>query len=374
MLSFVSIFVNTVFFSFLIIFPLYAQSLGAPVYVIGLLAVSFVLVRIIIQPLAGILFDTKNKYSVLLSGLILYLIAFIIYNFLEYWQYLFVVRVIEGLGIALLRPSLVAYIMAITKEGEYRRAFGLYNSLSYTSTIIGPLVGSLLYTLNREIFFLFAEAVLLVSLVILLYLKSQVELHSFYAEKVSINFRDLKNASIFIVSLGNFFEYIGLGLFQIAFPLFVVNVLGLNAVYVGITYAIVGIGNILASQLWGNYGKSLHELLIIGANLVMASTSILLYLSRNIFIIMLVAFVNAILINAMYTLWPAYIGRKVSTKGSAVGIISAIQDSGNILGYAISGYLYDVSYTFPFYFDSFFVFISGLTYLLGYFKEKRGVK
>ena len=168
MLSFVSIFVNTVFFSFLIIFPLYAQSLGAPVYVIGLLAVSFVLVRIIIQPIAGFLFDTKNKYGILLSGLILYLIAFVIYNFLESWQYLFVVRVIEGLGIALLRPSLVAYIMAITKEDEYRRAFGLYNSLSYTSTIIGPLIGSLLYTLNREIFFLFAEAVLLVSLAILL--------------------------------------------------------------------------------------------------------------------------------------------------------------------------------------------------------------
>ncbi|MEM4139169.1 MAG: MFS transporter, partial [Sulfolobaceae archaeon] len=91
----------------------------------------------------------------------------------------------------------------------------------------------------------------------------------------------------------------------------------------------------------------------------------------NIFVIILIAFINAILINALYTLWPAYIGRRVSIKGSAVGIISASQDLGSIIGYAISGYLYDASYTLPFYFDSIFVLISGITYLFGYLKEKK---
>ncbi|MEM1626770.1 MAG: MFS transporter [Sulfolobaceae archaeon] len=371
MLSIVSIFVNTVFFSFLIIFPLYAQNLGAPTYTIGLLVVNYVIVRIIIQPITGFLFDIKNKYNILLLGLILYLIAFIIYDFIEIWQYLFLVRLIEGIGTSFLRPSLIAYIMTISKEDEYRKAFGLYNSLSYISTTIGPLIGSLLYTFNHKIFFLFVNIILLFSLIILFSLKNYIKVYNINMMNNNINFQNLKNISILIVLLGNFFEYIGLGIFQIVFPLFVVDILDLNASYVGITYTMIGIGNILASQLWGNYGKNLHEFLIIGANLIISSILILFYLSKNIFVIILIAFINAILINALYTLWPAYIGRRVSIKGSAVGIISASQDLGSIIGYAISGYLYDASYTLPFYFDSIFVLISGITYLFGYLKEKK---
>ncbi len=126
------------------VLPLYAKSLGATAFVIGLLSSAFALSRLLFAPYIGSLSDSYGKKKLLVIGLSLYIVFSIAYALASNVAWLFIIRFVEGFASAMVTPVAQAYIGDIVprgKEGEYMNLFII--SL-FIGNAVGPFLGGYL--------------------------------------------------------------------------------------------------------------------------------------------------------------------------------------------------------------------------------------
>lgn len=120
--------------------PLYAEHLGAPLELIGLLVAAVTIVGIIVKLPAGALSDLFGFRRLMMIGALVKATGPFLYLLALSWPVLLVVRFYHGLATAIYAPPASALVAkAYPKERGYR--LGIYNGAENAGVVLGPVLG-----------------------------------------------------------------------------------------------------------------------------------------------------------------------------------------------------------------------------------------
>ena len=123
------------------VMPLYASSLGASGMSLGLIVAGFSLSRGILQPFVGGFADRYGKKRFLVSGLLVYAVVGCLFTWANQVGHLVLIRILHGMGSAMIVPIAMAYIGEMAPRGEEGRYMGLLNIALFSGIGGGPILG-----------------------------------------------------------------------------------------------------------------------------------------------------------------------------------------------------------------------------------------
>ncbi|MDQ3099490.1 MAG: MFS transporter [bacterium] len=119
--------------------PTYAEKVGVGLGVIGVLIAAYDFAEIVAKPVFGALADKKGMKLTMLVGLVVFIIASLLYLIIPP-QLLLLVRFLQGIGAAALSAVSLALVGVYFKDNR-GRAYGIYNAVKGAGYVLSPLVG-----------------------------------------------------------------------------------------------------------------------------------------------------------------------------------------------------------------------------------------
>lgn len=127
------------------VMPVYAQTLGAGGFALGMIIAAFSVSRSCLQPIIGNLSDRVGRKRFIIAGLFIYACAGLLIPQAEtVWQ-LILIRLFHGSGSGMIVPIAMAYISSLTPEGQEGRYMGFLNTAIFLGMGCGPIVGGLFF-------------------------------------------------------------------------------------------------------------------------------------------------------------------------------------------------------------------------------------
>ncbi|RLI29361.1 MAG: hypothetical protein DRO46_02770 [Candidatus Hecatellales archaeon] len=175
--------------------PLYAESMGATGFEIGLVFSAFALVRVATTTPMGALSDIYGRKRFLVLGIPLYIASSLLYLAAFNVPQLIAIRVFHGFASALVVPAALAYVADLYPSSRRGEAMGSFNTAYFAGVGFGPLLGGLLADLAGFNWPFYACALLALAgfLLSLLKLKETRIEHSGRKMKISYGFKLLSN-------------------------------------------------------------------------------------------------------------------------------------------------------------------------------------
>jgi MFS family permease len=140
------------FFSIFVVLPylpLYILHIGGNSvevgWIIGIAAISAVLIR----PITGFLVDRIGRLIWVSVGAILLTLSSVLYIYLDDVLYLFIIRFIIGIGVALFTVGASSYVADLAPDGKRSEIFGYYGASINTATAFGPLVATYIFHITN---------------------------------------------------------------------------------------------------------------------------------------------------------------------------------------------------------------------------------
>ncbi len=125
--------------------PVYAHSLGASGFYIGMIFGAFSLARTLFLPYFGRLSDRRGRKPLIVPGLLAYAaiaLGFIVFKDIHA---LIVLRFLQGIASAMLMPIIQAYVGDITPPGDEGFTMGLFNMSMFCGLSLGPFLGGVIH-------------------------------------------------------------------------------------------------------------------------------------------------------------------------------------------------------------------------------------
>ncbi|RTZ98876.1 MAG: MFS transporter [Deltaproteobacteria bacterium] len=124
--------------------PVYAHTLGAGGFGIGMIFGSFSLARTFFLPYFGRLSDRKGRKPLIVAGLFSYALISLAFVFSDTIEMLVTIRFLQGFASAMIMPVVQAYIGDITPPGREGFVMGLFNMSIFSGLSLGPLMGGII--------------------------------------------------------------------------------------------------------------------------------------------------------------------------------------------------------------------------------------
>jgi MFS family permease len=136
----------------IIVLPLYVAKLAAPWFPVpeavrvGILISFYGLANALLQPVMGALTDRLVRRKPLIqSGLFLMALSTLGFVVAQRFTDLLVLRVFQGIGVALTIPASLALMTTSTQKNTRGGSMGIYSTMRMVGFAIGPLLGGLLH-------------------------------------------------------------------------------------------------------------------------------------------------------------------------------------------------------------------------------------
>ncbi len=126
------------------IMPIYASTLGASGISLGLVFAVFALSRTLFMPMVGRLSDRYDRKLFILTGLIIYTLTSVGYVWSQSVVQLLWIRLLHGIGSAMVIPIAAAIIGDISPKGQEGRMMGGFQVAMFLGFGFGPLMGGVL--------------------------------------------------------------------------------------------------------------------------------------------------------------------------------------------------------------------------------------
>jgi DHA1 family multidrug resistance protein-like MFS transporter len=123
------------------IVPIYAVDLGATGVTLGLMIAAFSVSQGALQPVVGNLSDRKGRKRFLVTGLSIYAVVGIAYTLATSVEQLILIRLLNGVGSAMIAPIVMAYIGDLAPEGQEGKYMGMLNVALFAGIGAGPMLG-----------------------------------------------------------------------------------------------------------------------------------------------------------------------------------------------------------------------------------------
>ena len=125
--------------------PTFAEELGASGLWIGVIFAGFAISRAVFMPVVGNISDKIGRKIFVVSGLLLLSVVSFLYLLADNEYVLTVVRLIHGIGAAMVIPVVMAYAGEFAEEGKEGASMGLVTMVFYLGIAAGPLLGGVLH-------------------------------------------------------------------------------------------------------------------------------------------------------------------------------------------------------------------------------------
>lgn len=153
----------------LIAVPLFAISLGASVFALGMLGSILSLSGLSLYFLFGKLSEKWGRKIFLMLGFIIYIVAFLLLSCSFALYQLYLSMALLGMGGAMIWPAIEAWIAESETEEPLNKKVGLFNVSWSGGTAIGLLLGGILFEIKSKLPFYFALATSVFIFLILLW-------------------------------------------------------------------------------------------------------------------------------------------------------------------------------------------------------------
>ena len=121
--------------------PVYAVTLGAGGFLVGLIIASFNISRTLLGPLAGRLSDKLGRKKFIVAGLFLYAVISVFYVLPARAEFLVLIRFFHGTASLLVVPIAMALAADIAPEDQLGVYMGTLNMAVMIGLGIGPVLG-----------------------------------------------------------------------------------------------------------------------------------------------------------------------------------------------------------------------------------------
>lgn len=155
---------------------IYAESLGANGFLIGLIFGSFTLSRAIFTPFIGRWSDKKGRKNLLVVGLAGYTILSFFYAHASTSTSLIIIRFFHGLASAMVLPIAMAYIGDIAPKNQEGKYLGTFTISFFMGLAFGPVIGGTLHDIvSMNAAFYAMGAISLFSLLMLVFMLPEID-------------------------------------------------------------------------------------------------------------------------------------------------------------------------------------------------------
>lgn len=127
------------------VMPVYAESLGASGFALGMIIAAFSISRSMIMPFVGSLSDTIGRKRFLIAGLLIYAIVGLLIPMAKSVTDLVLIRFFHGVGSAMIVPVAMAYISILSPDGSEGRYMSYLNIAMFSGMGCGPIIGGIIY-------------------------------------------------------------------------------------------------------------------------------------------------------------------------------------------------------------------------------------
>ncbi|CAG37567.1 MFS transporter [Desulfotalea psychrophila] len=162
------------------VMPIYAETLGAGGFALGMIIASFSVSRCILQPIIGNLSDSLGRKRFLIAGLLIYALVGLLIPEAESIQSLIFIRLLHGMGSAMIVPIAMAYVSQMAPYGHEGRYMSFLNIAIFSGMGCGPIIGGIFFdTLGfKAVFYMMAAMSFLAAILITANLPNREETKS----------------------------------------------------------------------------------------------------------------------------------------------------------------------------------------------------
>ncbi|MFQ6115318.1 MAG: MFS transporter [bacterium] len=236
------------------IMPIYAENLGATGIGLGLIFAGFSLSRGVLMPIIGKMSDRRGRKIFISAGLLIYALVSLGYIGANSVADLVWVRLVHGMGSAMVIPISMAYVGEISPKGKEGIYLGTFNIALFLGMGAGPLLGGFLtdYLGMSSTFYAMFALTALSLILILIFLPEKQDQNDGLEKKRFFSFRQiLQNKIMQGIFLFRVVNALGRGAIMSFLPIFA-NSIKLSSSQIGI---ILSINVFLMSLLQRQFGK-----------------------------------------------------------------------------------------------------------------------
>lgn len=365
---YLTIFVNLIGFGMVFpLIPYYGREFNASALMIGIIMSSFAVGQFVFSPFWGRLSDRYGRKPIIAIALIGLSISFLGFAIAKDLPWLFISRFLQGVFSAAALPVAQAYVADVTTKEERVVGMGRLGASLSLGFIFGPAIGSALSIVDHAFPFYAASAVALLNFAsVQLFLPESLTKKS---EKVALkagflNFKSMYHAlkgELGMLFILLFLWSYALSNNQVAVPLLGYEHLHLSAAMIGIFFSGVGIGSSLV-QLFVVQRVALligdHQTAYLGLG-IMAFSLLLMPFSGHYLMMGLAMVIVSIGSGLARPTINALISNSAKDgQGTTMGVATAFESFGRILGPLLGGALFSISYFVPFVLCSVSVFLA----------------
>jgi len=232
---------------------LYAQSRGASLTVIGLMASAYLISNFLFQYPVGWLADRWGRKQVMLVGLLLQAGLALLYLVIADPITFVVLRFVEGIGTAALLPAARAMIVDTVPEDRQGEAYGIFGAFFNSGFLLGPGIGGFLAAFGYSAAFVGSFVFRVIAVVIVLFMVHNTlpSTLSVGMAKSRVSYKALFALPLVAAYLIAFGDYLYFGFEQTLMPLWMHDHIGASVTIIGITYVVWAIPNAVLSPFSG---------------------------------------------------------------------------------------------------------------------------
>lgn len=338
------------------IMPFYIELFGAGGTELGWLMSTYSLMQLLCAPLWGTLSDRYGRKPILSIGVFGYAIALFLLGLAQNFAMLFLARSLSGILSSATMPTAMAYISDNAPQEEKSKGMGQLGAMAGVGVIFGPIMGGYLSTSSLSLPFFVGSGLAFLSLLLVFIFLPETRIHKQGTKGQTAVSSALYKSLLFspagVLLLLIFIMSFGLTNFQGMIGLYVVDKFAFDTQQVGAIWMVMGIMLIVVQGgLTGPLSKKIGELMLIRLGLFGGALGfVFVALAINYGTILLAL---GLFIAALALIGPAlnaYISRFAGEhQGAVMGMNSAVNSLGRVLGPFLGGYLFDLNIDYPFW-------------------------
>lgn len=356
---YLTIFINLVGFGMVFpLLPYYAAEFQASEVMIGFLAASFALAQFLFSPFWGSLSDRVGRKPIISIALLGLSVSFLVFAFAHNLTWLFISRFLQGVFSGAALPVAQAYVADITSKEERIKGMGNLGGSLALGFIFGPAIGGLLSTVDISFPFLAAGFVAIINFILVqVFLRESLKEKSkklvittglFNFKRMFFALKGEMGALFILIFLWSY----ALSNNQVAVPLLGYEHLNLSAPSIGLFFSGMGVVSALIQMVFlskvtrkiGEHKTAVFGLLIMAVSLFLMPFSPVAGVMAT--FMLTVALGSSLARPTITTL----ISKGTDQgQGAIMGVSTAFESFGRILGPLLGGWLYSVfGYSTPF--------------------------
>jgi MFS family permease len=340
------------------ILPFYVTGFGASATIVTLLFASFSFFAFFSSPLLGAISDRIGRRPVLILSITSTAIGWFVFAGATSIPMLFLGRIIDGAAAGNFSIA-QSYLVDISENEEDRTVnLGLIGAIFGIGFMLGPIIGGALATISHATPFWFAGGLATINAITAYFYLPETNKRKNTETRLNLNplvplqraIRDFELRPLFVTwmmfGLANVTS-------QTVFSLFVSKNFGFSAFVTGLTFTGMGVvvainQGVLLKRFWlKRFSEGALEKIMLGALII----GVTLFVTRSLYLFI----VATLFIGTGQSVLRVVLTSQVAgsadpqSKGEKLGMLSSLMSMCMVIGPIISGPLFEINDTFPYY-------------------------